>query len=555
MNAPAYILNILISGHAMSYDQNIADRLWAGASKQVAEKQYGSALYRSYRRWERLRPENLGFITWMAEQANKHTGDPRLQLEYMHKRIDLVTKTDKDSTIALRLKLLIFKIENSLCSSVDEYIETVSDINVMASQWSSIADKAPSLNVFYAMMILRPTVLDAYLTAFYKYRNLKAPKFDHTRKIGRKIGFLWLSINTDPSYKCLKPFITALAALEDVCIYFDDVKLSRDVMTKLAPAEIRCIGGKSSEEVAQILYDDKVKILINNFFDRTRGFDVFAMRPCPVALNFMGVPGRYLNPSLFQYAISDRYMVEEFDAHKLKHAERSIIMPRYYQMACSLKDIKPRPRSSVKRIGILGRPLKLTPNEQEVIRRILSKHKHLEVVVVCSETDLPRVTDAMLDNGLLPTYFDRIKTAYQTKSDCFGGVLNSIDLCIDTFSHFGALSTGIEILSTGCPLISVRGPTLFSCHAKSLLMTVGIDDELLCENADDMVDKIDALVLNDERFGDLCSKLSLGLKSSRLNDVDFRAKEFSDMLRVLERDVDAGKLEDIIVPDASTKEN
>lgn len=535
----------------MSYDQNIADRLWAGASKQVADKQYGVALYSSYRRWERLRPENLGFITWMAQNANKHTGDPRLQLEYMYKQHHVVSKTGDKAADPLRMKLLMFKIENSLCSSVDDYQETVRAINDLAWRWSLVADRAPPLNVFYAMMILQPTVLNAYLKAFYEYKNLKTLKYDITRKIGRKVGFLWLSINTDPSYKCLKFFIRSLAALEDVCVYFDDAKVNRDVIMQLAPAEVRCVGGKSSEEVAQMLHDDKIKILINNFFDRTRGFDVFAMRPCPVALNFMGVPGRYLNSNLFQYAISDRYLVEEFDALKLQQAERSIIMPRYYQIACSLKDVTPRPRSSIKRIGILGRPLKLTPNELKVIRRVLSKHDHLEVVVICSESDLPRITDTMLDNQLLPEYFDRIKTAYQTKSECFGGVLNSVDLCIDTSSHFGALSTGIEILSTGCPLISVKGPTLFSCHAISLLKTVGVGDELFCNDSDDMVEKIDGLVVDDKRFGDLCLKLKSGLESSRINDVEFRAQEFSEMLRMLERNIDEGRVEDIIVPDAS----
>ncbi len=548
----------------MSYDQNIADRLWAGALKQMETGQYPQAIYSAYARWERLRPNNVGFLRWMATNVYKHTKEPKIQERYMEKYHACLFQSPKQNQHELpiaMIKWMMFKIEHSLNESIQTYERSKCLLFGAVEDWLETLNlterkdmqsiQAP-LPIFHAMMILRPSLLDRYLTTVYRCMKLPSPRFANGhlfRKTSsvRSIGFVWLSLNSDPSYKCLKAFVQKLSRLEKVTIYLNDATVSEEVRHCLSPASIKCVGDRTNEEVAEIIYNDEITIMINNFWDRTRGFQLFALRPAPVCINFMGVPGRYLNTELFQYSVSDVYMHEEFTRLNLEHAEKSIILPQYYQIASALSDFTIRKRVALKRIGILARPLKITSREMFVCREILRRCKDLTVVLICSETDLPRVTESAIDNGLLPEYFDRVKTAFQTRSEKYTQVLNSLDLCIDTYSHFGALSTGIEALSIGCPLLSCSGSTLFSCHSQSLLKSIGVDDSLLCEHEQDMIDRIERFVASPQTFSSLCDRVSEGFTKSRINDLDYRTEQFAKMLERVENDYRQGKYEDIVI--------
>ena len=543
------------------YDQNIADRLWAAALKQIESKQHQKAIYSSYDRWEKLRPDNIPFLKWMSANVYQHTGEPKMQEKYMQKLHLLMCKSanePKIDRIVSEIKWMMFRIEHSLNDSIQSYLQCKLSLNCAIDEWVNYRKMTSTekslkcqnmipLPIFHAMMILEPTSLDRYLNCVYQCFDLPNTSFDLSRNISRKIGFLWLSITTDPSYKCLKAFVKMLNRFEDICIYLDDVDVPTDIQSSLAPVTYKCVKTKTDDEVAQMIYDDGIKILINNFWDRARGFRVFALRPCPVTINFMGVPGRYLNSNIVQYSVTDEVMHDEFAQMQLPHSEKSLVLPQYYQIASALTGYQTRERTSLKRIGIFARPLKISAREMFVCREILKRYTDITLILICSETDLPRVTETAIDNDILPQYFARVSTAFQSRDERYFNVLNSLDLCIDTFSHFGALSTGIEVLSTGCPLISIPGNTLFSCHSQSLLKSVRVDDTLLCRNEQDMIYRIGSFIADQQQYIEICKRIERGFKNSKINDLDYRSRQFSEMLKLVENDYDRGRYEDIHV--------
>lgn len=525
---------------------HIADKLWALAAKEVVGTKAAIAIYNLYPRWELLRKDNPGLLKWMADNCYNKTGDAKLAWAYM-KRYESLNSEGEIQQIVRKIRSHVFCLEHSLCETVVEYQQVRQSLAENVEKWSQTSRdgtaEAKPMSLFYAMMMLSVPVADTYLTAHYRRLNLPKNVYKYTEVQTRKIGILWLAVKSDPSFRCLESFIRSLSKVEEITIYFDDKQILPEIKEGLGPlVTLVAVGDKTNEQVADLINADKIMILINNFWDRLRGLTVFSLRPAPVAVNFMGVPGRYLNSQCIDYSFTDVFGWTQY--RDIDHVEKSIVLPLYYQVAFPQVCTEQRSTGPAKIFGIFARPLKMTPVEFDICRRVLKISNDVVIKFICKDAGVSELTDALLSNGILPEYLERVSVDYEGDKVKYYDLLKSLDVCLDTVSHWGALTTGLEVLAAGVPLLSMTGDTMFSNHSVSLLSSCGMQHDLLCDSVDHLVYRATRLVWETDHFTRTCNKLQTNLQKSKLFDIDCRCKQFSDALKLIQERYSAGLLPD-----------
>ena len=423
---------------------DLYERLLDLSDKSLAQGKHCRCILVEFPRLLQLRPNDtrsVNLVRWMADHAFSHTGDAALQLRYMDLALK-VTCHDRMENLNRTLQRGAFKLQQSLWSSMEEYDTEVQDLHDVARKWSapeldSLLVNTKPMSTFVSMMLLEPTCFQALSQACLRRSGLPAPAYDHqVGSLSKKVGFLWLGIDEDPSFRCLASFVNRLAGSRDVCIFFDSKSLSKEQRQRVGNARVKCVKELSDKEVAALIYDERIEVLINNYFDRTRGFEVLALRPAPCVINFMGTPGRYLARNLIDYAATDVHMHRHVD--KMPDREASIIFPLYPQVVFPTTQFINR-SSAVSTVGMFMRPAKVTPHEASFILRLL-RSTNVTFIAITSKEDAGTITDVLLRCGVLPE--PRVKVRYEFNETAFYKMLSDINIIVDTFSHWGCADDG-----------------------------------------------------------------------------------------------------------------
>ena len=87
--------------------------------------------------------------------------------------------------------------------------------------------------------------------------------------------------------------------------------------------------------------------------------------------------------------------------------------------------------------------------------------------------------------------------------------LQLVDLGLDTLVY-GAHTTASDLLRAGAPMLTVRGPTIASRVAASLLSRCGVDDALVVPHEDDYVARAVDLVTRPGALAELRGRVAAG---------------------------------------------
>jgi len=246
------------------------------------------------------------------------------------------------------------------------------------------------------------------------------------------------------------------------------------------------ISKMTDDAAAQAVAAREIDILVNlnGYFGLGRT-GVFARRPAPVQVNYLGFPGTMGAPYL-DAIVADAHTIPagEEDAY----AERVVRLPHSYQPNDRQRAIAPDTptRASlglpdgVVVFACFNNTYKITPETFAAWMRILAAVPG-SVLWLLQDNDAAtrHLREAAQAHGVDA---DRLRFAPRTRLDEHLARHRAADLFLDTLPY-NAHTTASDALWAGLPVLSCRGTTFPGRVGASLLHALGLDTDLLADGA------------------------------------------------------------------------
>jgi len=291
----------------------------------------------------------------------------------------------------------------------------------------------------------------------------------------------------------------------------------------------------SDQEAAQRIRDAGIDILVclNGYFGESR-MGVFAQRPAPIQVNYLGFPAT-LGAPYIDYIIADRVVIPE--AEQLFYDEQVVHLPDSYQA----NDDKGRPIAPTPSRAQAGLPeqgfvfcnfnsaYKLTPSTFDSWMRIMREVPGSVLWLLESRT--PYADNLRREAEQRGVAADRLIFAPDLDTDQHLARLQLADLFLDGLPY-NAHTTGSDALWAGVPLVTLRGTTFPGRVAASLLTAAGLP-ELLTENAADFEALAIKLATDATALKSLRDKLARNKQSCALFDTSRFARNIEAAYRTM----------------------
>lgn len=251
-----------------------------------------------------------------------------------------------------------------------------------------------------------------------------------------------------------------------------------------------------------------VLVNLNGYFGEART-RVFARRPAPIQVNYLGFPGT-LGATYLDYIIADRYVIPP--AHQLFYTEKVITLPNSYQANDRNKEISTRDFSraecglpaSAMVFCCFNNAYKITPEIFDVWMRILQR---VEGSVLWLLEDAPAAV-ANLRREAVARGVDagRLVFAPRMPLPDHLGRHRCADLFLDTLPY-GAHTTASDALWAGLPVLTCLGETFAGRVSASLLSSLSVP-ELIAATLADYEGMAVELAVDQDRRANIRQKLS-----------------------------------------------
>jgi predicted O-linked N-acetylglucosamine transferase (SPINDLY family) len=307
------------------------------------------------------------------------------------------------------------------------------------------------------------------------------------------------------------------------------------------------ISGMDDQTAADRIATDQIDILVDvNGYTRDARTKVFALRPAPVIVNWLGYPGSMASP-YHQYIIADEWIIPK--GYELYYTEKVVRLPCY--QPTDRKRVIAAERPSRAEAGLPEDAVvfccfngghKLRKLTFDRWMRILAGVPN-SVLWLLGSSDVSQQTlrAAATERGISP---DRIIFAGKQQNPKHLARYPLADLFLDTFPY-GAHTTASDALWMGVPVLTFSGRGFASRVCGSLVHSVGMP-EMICESPDDYERKAIALG-NDRAALKRCrDKLAKIRDTSILFDMNGHVRALEGLYRQMWQDFEKGA---IPVPD------
>lgn len=280
------------------------------------------------------------------------------------------------------------------------------------------------------------------------------------------------------------------------------------------------IRGLNDAQAAQVIRDSGIDILVNlnGYFgdDRNR---VFAQRPAPVQVNYLGFPGT-LGAPYIDYVVADPIVIP--DAQRPFFTEKVVHLPHSYQANDNRRAISDR----VFTRADLGLPqdgfvfccfnnnYKITPQTFTGWMRILQRVPG-SVLWLIEDNPLP-AANLKQQASALGVDPSRLVFAARIEPDQHLARHRCADLFLDTLPY-NAHTTASDALWAGLPVLTCTGGTFAGRVAASLLQNVGLP-ELVTSSQDDYERLAVELATEPDRLNALRQQLAANRLTTPLYD-------------------------------------
>ena len=297
------------------------------------------------------------------------------------------------------------------------------------------------------------------------------------------------------------------------------------------------ISSLSDSRAAQLIFDCQIDILINlnGYFGLGRN-NVFALKPCPVQVNYLGFPATLGTPYM-DYLIADEQVIPR--ASHVHYTEKIAYVAGCYQPNDGQRQISNRQFTRAE-LGLpeqgfvyccFNNSYKITPHTFDVWMRIL---KQVTGSILWLLTDTPDAA-ANLKNearlrGIDPSrlvFADLMPNADHLARHAMAGVF------LDTWPY-NAHTTASDALWAGLPLLTLQGRTFPGRVAGSLLKAVQCED-MICASVAEYESKAILLATQPHSLSQAQQALAIGKKQGTLYNSRFFTTEFEKALMQMVR--------------------
>jgi protein O-GlcNAc transferase len=261
-----------------------------------------------------------------------------------------------------------------------------------------------------------------------------------------------------------------------VAFYLDRVADTAETQRLRAASDCwREVCGVGDEEVAERIRADEVDVLFDLSGHLTNRLQVFARKPAPVQVTWLGYAGT-TGLSAIDYLLADRFHVRE--GEERFYAETVLRMPHGY--ACyappaDAPEVGPLPARESGRLtlGCFNNPAKFSRGILDAWAEILRRAPRAVMLFkfgwLSMAEDQQRLRDEFERRGVSG---ERILIEGGSPRNEFLQIYNRVDLALDTQPFSGGVTT-CEALWMGVPVITFPGKTFAGRHATSHLMNAG----------------------------------------------------------------------------------
>jgi predicted O-linked N-acetylglucosamine transferase (SPINDLY family) len=295
----------------------------------------------------------------------------------------------------------------------------------------------------------------------------------------------------------------------------------------------KSLSGLSDDAAARMIHADGVHILIDlSGHTGHNRLPLFARKPAPVQVTWLGLPAT-TGMTEMDYVLGDPHAIP--GEHENHFSETVWRLPESYLcLSIPVSSVKVAPLPALAAgyvtfgsfnnltkmtdavVAAWVRILKSVPNS-----RLLLKTRQLNDSAACEKTRQRFVScgiapDLLLLGGTLASADDHF------------AMYNKVDIALDTFPYPG-VTTSVEALWMGVPVLSLRGDRFLSCTAGSIAYNAGMPDWIAADE-DDYVAKAVAFASNLQQLAVLRSELRQRVLASPLFNAPGFAHYFESAL-------------------------
>lgn len=289
----------------------------------------------------------------------------------------------------------------------------------------------------------------------------------------------------------------------------------------------------SDEAAARLAHEDALDIAIDlKGFTKESRAGIFAYRPAPVQISYLGYPGT-LGAPFMDYIIGDETVIpQNLEQH---YSEKVIRLPHCYQVNDDTRPISDRAMArsdfGLPENGFVfccfNSSYKIGPGEFDVWMRLLGRVENSVLWLLktntWAEANLRRQAE---DRGVDGR---RIVFAERLPLDEHLARYRLADLFLDTFAY-NAHTTGSDALWAGLPLVTKLGQGFATRVGGSLLNAVGLP-ELITQTHDAYEALALELAENPERLAEVKDKLAQNRSAAPLFDTAGFVRHIEDAYR------------------------
>ena len=282
----------------------------------------------------------------------------------------------------------------------------------------------------------------------------------------------------------------------------------------------RDLAGASIAGAAETIHRDRIDVLIDlDGFTKGNRSAIFALRPAPVQVAYLGFPGT-LGAPYMDYIIADPVVAPP--AHEGDFAERIVRLPDCYQVN-SHRGLAVAPAPSRQRLGLpeegfvfacFNVSRKVDARTFSTWLRILDRAPGAVLwLLVDGEEALANLRAEAGLRGVAP---ERLRAAARLDAPAHLARCQAADLFLDTLGC-NAHTTATDALWAGLPVLSCPGANFASRVAASLLGAAGLG-ELACDSVAAYEDRAVALAAEPAAAARLRERLVAGRRTCALFD-------------------------------------
>ena len=282
--------------------------------------------------------------------------------------------------------------------------------------------------------------------------------------------------------------------------------------------EVIDISRMSDEDASSVIFNKEIDILLNlnGFFGRPRQ-GIFAKKPAPIQVNYLGFPGT-LGASYMDYLIADKIVIP--NESKQFYSENIVHLPHCYQANDSKKSMVEkhitRQDLGLPQTGFVfccfNNSYKILPPFFDIWMRLLHAVEGSVLWLIEDSTDaMLHLQSKAKASGINPTriiFAKRIPITEHLARHQYA------DLFLDTLPY-NAHTTASDALWAGVPVLTCTGTSFAGRVATSMLTTLDMP-ELITTNVNQYESVAHELALNPEKLQAIKSKLARNRLSSPL---------------------------------------